>query len=469
MWQISVGINDGYPYLDDVPESPEIAMQKPYPLTLWRIDGTENDGYPFFLMLPEPAPPVILPVKQRPYICIYDKRTEKEDFAGNGLAILTPTKCEITETLNGMWSLEIEHPIDPEGRHKLLIINNIIKADGQLFTIKTVDHQFDGNSGAVTAYAEHIFYQLNDGWIYPNQVLIGETSQAAITSILDHIIYEFRQGAHIYAFEGVSNLELSAPFRLEITDGCTAIEAMLGSNGLADLAIGELFRDNFYFSIEKRMENANDEAFDIRVGKNTIGVSQTVDITSMASYFRGYDGWGGWFAIAWDFEAFFGDLFPHYIVRSSNFQKPQGADEEGFDYDKYFDEVFAQQVAAEFRANCKPIIRYEVDLEDVRNNPEFEIISNERLKVGDKGTLYDKRLGGQLKIEISETIYDAIKCKVTRATFGDRQSFVKTASPLITVDLKADPVAVRVPVMDSSGALCFDASGEQIFEERVFE
>lgn len=458
---------NGYENTDfiDAPSAPLVA---PFPDSIWRCDPEVDEGKPYIPLFPDVVKLHITPYKQKPYICVYSKDTTKIDFETNGLAILTPTACEVSSALNGMISVQLEHPIDPEGRWELLVINNILKVDDQLYTIKTVDTQYTDNSGSISVYAEHIWYQLNDGWIFPVTYLYGSDGQKALDNITAHIDYQARQGAHIYAFQGYSDIVPEIPFRREVDAGCTPIDAILGSGGLIEKIGGELYRDNFYFTVNERMEGASDNAFDIRVGKNEAGVRRTIDTTSMATYFRAYDAWGGWFAVAWDFEAFFGDLFPHYVVRSENFSSPQNANEEGFDYGTWFNESFIPEAMAWFKANCKPIIRYEIDLQDVRQNPDFEIVAGETLRVGDKGTLYDRRLGGTLGIEITETVYDAIACRITSITVGDRQSFVKTASPLLVVDITPEPVSQLVAVTDSDGVFCYDADGIQIVEEVDF-
>lgn len=458
---------DGYTNTDFV-DAPAAPIVPEFPLSLWRCDPDVDDGLPHIALFPDIVRLHVNPVKQRPYISVYAKNTDKLDFVTNGLAILTPTACEVSSALNGMISVQLEHPIDPEGRWELLVINNILKVDGQLYTIKTVDTQYTDNSGSVSVYAEHIFYQMNDGWIFPVTYLYGSTGQMALNSIREHTDYQSREGSFLYLFQGYSDITMDTPFRLEVSAGCTPIEAILGGGGIVDKLGGELHRDNFYYSVCERMEGASDNAFDIRVGKNEAGVRRTIDTTSMATYFRAYDAWGGWFAVAWDFEAFFGDLFPHYVVRSENFSAPQNANDEDFDYGTWFNESFIPEALAWFKKNCKPIIRYEIDLRDVRQNPDFEIVAGETLRVGDKGTLYDRRLGGALGIEITETVYDAIACRVTSITVGDRQSFVKTASPLLVVDITPDPVAQTVLVTDADGVFCYDADGVQIVEEVDF-
>lgn len=59
-------------------------------------------------------------------ICIFDKSAA--DFSGNGIGPLTPSKCEVTETLNGSWELTLTHPLDEIGKWTRLQPGRIIKA-----------------------------------------------------------------------------------------------------------------------------------------------------------------------------------------------------------------------------------------------------------------------------------------------------------------------------------------------------
>ena len=67
------------------------------------------------------------------YISVF--APDETDFSHNGLRILVPTSCEITEVLNGEYSLTITHPHDEWGNWKYIRENYIIKAQGQLFRI----------------------------------------------------------------------------------------------------------------------------------------------------------------------------------------------------------------------------------------------------------------------------------------------------------------------------------------------
>ncbi len=43
-------------------------------------------------------------------ICVYDP--ECTDFSTNGLGVVTPVSCEVTETLNGEYEVKLEHALD---------------------------------------------------------------------------------------------------------------------------------------------------------------------------------------------------------------------------------------------------------------------------------------------------------------------------------------------------------------------
>ena len=50
------------------------------------------------------------------------------DFSGNGLGVVQPQSCTVTETLNGEWELTLVHPIDESGKWTRLSEGNILRA-----------------------------------------------------------------------------------------------------------------------------------------------------------------------------------------------------------------------------------------------------------------------------------------------------------------------------------------------------
>lgn len=59
-------------------------------------------------------------------ICIYE--ADCTDFSTNGLGVVLPTSCEVTETLNGEWELTLEHPIDDAGKWQRFADGRILRA-----------------------------------------------------------------------------------------------------------------------------------------------------------------------------------------------------------------------------------------------------------------------------------------------------------------------------------------------------
>lgn len=59
-------------------------------------------------------------------ICIYE--ADCTDFSNNGLGVLLPQSCSVTETLNGEYELTLTHPLDDAGRWTRLIEGRILRA-----------------------------------------------------------------------------------------------------------------------------------------------------------------------------------------------------------------------------------------------------------------------------------------------------------------------------------------------------
>lgn len=59
-------------------------------------------------------------------ICIYP--ADCTDFSTNGIGLVTPSSCTVTETLNGEYELTLVHPLDDSGKWKRLVEGCIIRA-----------------------------------------------------------------------------------------------------------------------------------------------------------------------------------------------------------------------------------------------------------------------------------------------------------------------------------------------------
>lgn len=186
-------------------------------------------------------------------ISVYDRL--ETAFTDNGVVLSDVVSCEIEEVLNGKYTLELEHPIDEKGKWELLVEENVIKADGQLFRIHKAGKELD----YIKVYARHIFYDLLSNFledVRPTNL----NGAAAIDWVLTGTQY-----AH--PFTGTS----------DITGTNTAyfirknpVEAILGPDGLCERWNAELERDNFQIRLwEARGE---DKGAHIVYGKNLLGI-----------------------------------------------------------------------------------------------------------------------------------------------------------------------------------------------------
>lgn len=396
-------------------------------------------------------------VSQSPYITIYDLQTAQNEFDNHGLAILCPTQCRIVEELNGAYNLTMTHPMDKEGKWQYILEWNIIKALGQLFVIQRVEEVTTGNSHYVTCYAEHISYTLNDRWLYPPFTIAGYNAQTLIDSIMAQSFNNAGGWQTLYAFTVSSDMSAEEQYDdwKDVQEGATPYDMFIGSNGLVSRLGGELYRDNFNISINSRMQNAQDNAFEIKIGYNITGIKRTVDLTTFCSYLKGYPVVNGefygddgeWFAVAWD-PSTLPRAYPREITRSVKFYYKEDAemDKLGRDTMAYFNQV------------CAPIVSYEFNIKDLKRNPDYKDFENNyRFKVGDTGKVWDSRLKAWTDVEVSRTEKDGITGETTKVVIGNTRSFTRPSSynPLVPNKYSID----AEKYMDSAPPLIFNADG----------
>lgn len=406
-------------YYDNAGFSP----RKIYPAT--------NDGLPFlpFWYYPYGETPTPTGDPDYNYICVFDMQTKQDEFDGNGLVILEPTQCRVTEELNGGWNVTLVHPKDKDGKWRFILEMNIIKCLGQLFIIRKVTSKNTANSQTVTAYAEHITYHLNDYWLFPGTSIAGYYGQTLIDSILAQMWDVGEEDQTRYTFDIQSDLYSDETFKewYEMPEGHTPYEMILGSNGFTSLIGGELYRDNFTVKINERMYGAEDDAFILHPDLNLKSVEKTVDVQTFCTYFRAYDHKGGWWAVAWD-PATLPRAYPHNIVRSQNFT---------FDVaDEYYDmEMLVRKAQDYFGRMCAPLVSFRINVQDLKRHPEYKDFENNyRFKVGDIGKVWDSEAERYYDLEITKTVKDAITGDTIEVVIGTERSFTRPASYPITLD-----------------------------------
>lgn len=469
------GVNGQYPDNPEFIDIPTLLEDEPLPIWSYRQNDLINRGYPYLVVFPDLEKITLNPVRQREYITVYDMLSEKSDFLTNGLSILSPTSARIHEIINGEYSLTLTHPMDALGKWRFIRESNIVKCQGQLYTIKRVEwnHTSD-NTGTVTAFCEHIFYQLNDLWIFGDEnrnPVQYAYCKSAIDGIMSKYVSYDEGEMYRFAFDWSSDWEWGANPWTFIIDGSgqTPVEKLIGSGGIVDEKGGELYRNNFHFSINERMENAQDDAFDLRFGANMKGLRRTIDTSTLALWLSLTDEeTGAMIAVSYSGYSFPLFQFPHNIVRSQTIRYEQDFYdwfwERMYSGEDVNDVIFARLYAdliALWKNSCTPVLCYEVDAQDLKDIYP-ELTNHYQYKVGNSGTIYDDLLGGKVTLKITETEMDGITGEVTRIVFGSKNSFTRSAGYPQEFDVAPTESTYEIPLRDSRGKLIFDSRGKQI-------
>lgn len=224
-----------------------------------------------------------------PYISVY--APNEKDFSHNGLRILLPTVCEITEVLKGEYSMSISHPLDDWGNWKYILENYIIKAQGQLFRVhrKTLSMSADGGY-EIKAEAMHISYDLNYYFIKDSRpmMLTGEDALEWITTPEHDGYQNILNGNPRNRFTFTTDIKPSGDYptaddlKTAYYEKMSVTKALMGAdNCFLNVWGGELCRDNFNITINRR--RGKDNAFAIRYGVDMTEIQQEVDYTDCFS------------------------------------------------------------------------------------------------------------------------------------------------------------------------------------------
>lgn len=404
VWTITDGINNNYPYLSGVPIPSDTTLTEPYPTWIWRIDPFYNDGYPYLIGLRPPEYHVD-PVKQRSYISVYDSK--ETDFEHNGLRVLSPLSCEITEELNGAYELTLTHPIDTDNNWLYLNEFNIIKTQGQLFRIYKRVKSMAGDS--VTVYARHIWYDLLANFIEDVRPTLMN-GQSAIDWILGNTHEE-------HNFTGTSDIDtISTAYYMDMSP----VLAFLGAdNAFITRWGGELYRDNFNFSINTR--RGKDNAFNIRYGVDMLDIEETVDYSEFCTTLIAEDNFGNRIRL-------------HSPPNPSPYRHVKKLI---FNYDVNDRSVLQADALAYMDIHKKPLINYKVTFANLKNVDEYkDFINLQRCELGDTGIIYNERLDISNVQKIVKKTVDGITGDVisielgtAKGTITRPKKFTNTMSP----------------------------------------
>lgn len=345
------------------------------------------------------------PVRQHDYITVYDLHTLQTDFNNNGLTILTPVSCEITEELNGVYELCLTHPLDKEGRWKELRELNIIKAEGQLFRIYKRVTSMSAGEKVRTVYARHIFYDLNDK-ILRDVRPTNKDGHDFIDYIMKNMFVDDPNGYFLfYNFSYASNIEKTATSYFQ---NVTPVAALIGEdNCFVNRLGGELYRDNFYFSINEKREKSVHIEQPIRYGIEMTDIEEDIDYSEFVTYAYFKDNFGHGWSVSYVPTV----RFAHNITRTF--------------YVTYEEPNFEQLVKdgqAYFGGVWQPKVTYTVQFANLRDTEMYkDFIGLQEYNVGDTVVIYSEELEAETQQKIMRKVTDAITGRTIEITLGNLQ------------------------------------------------
>lgn len=373
------------------------------------------------------------------YISIY--KSDETDFRHNGIRILCPTECKITEVLNGEYSLTLTHPFDDFGNWRFLIEYNIIKAQGQLFRIyrKSTSMSSDGTKQR-TVDAMHIFYDLNFYFIQSARPMI-KNGPEALDWIMSHT-YDNR-GSHTAIqptkqFTFSSDIKGDTPYEnmpyrhTAYYEDMSPTKALLGAdNCFINVWGGEIIRDNFNVTINKQRGIFN--AFNISYGVDMIEIEEDVDLSDYcgALYWEGiykYDPFGNGEEVE---RLYVGvssfhrlDLPALPVVPMKSYKLTLTEDyirqELGNDpSSQQIKSIFEKNVMDYMLTDCSPVVNYRVTFANLVDFDLYkDFINLQRCELGDIGTIYNEELGINTTQQIVKKTVDGITGEVVSIELG---------------------------------------------------
>ena len=357
-------------------------------------------------------------------------------FTTNGLRCLFPQSAEVTLQEQQAHSIRLVHPVDDGGAWKALQRHNILYVPIERRGVMTFQpmriykvqkQRQNGGSTSITVDAKHVFYDLNS--VIVSACSISSLScSAAITKVFQQV---YRPTANAQASDSFSySTDITATASAEY-DNITATSALIGDdNSIASLYGGELYVDGFRFSINSRMEGAQDDAFKLAYGINMTGITATYDSDAQYSAVVGVYGTNVQTRIA--DAATCGLPFDRAIYAKFSYKSGTPDSRFSADLDSYANT--AKQVNAS----------YSVTFADLSTFDEYSGFSGlSTFEVGDTGTVYDEDLDiithqkiVEKKIDVLTQTVLSVKLGSIPASITQQRKFANTVTNTMTAEEK---------------------------------
>lgn len=329
---------------------------------------------------------------------------DEENFENCGLGILRDAyEAYINRKINSVYELTFYYPSKGFLNEKLQEFM-IVKADGQLFRIKSINKK--RTPWFITA--NHIFYDLNDNFL-EDVAPTNQNGNGALNWLLERTVYTHK-------FKGFSDIEIINSARYVRKN---VINAIIGEdNSLTNKWNGEIDVDNFEVKLLSRV--GKDRGLQLTLNKNISGVEINIKTDNIATKLlpKGSD------------EL----LLPEIYVDSpliNNYPFPIIREIEVSDA-KVSDEMSLEEAYQLMRNTCKaqfdngidkPNVNIKVDFVELSKTIEYQKYKNlETVYLGDTVSVFLSDYNINTKLRIISTTKNVLKNKYEKLELGEQLS-----------------------------------------------
>ena len=192
----------------------------------------------------------------------------------------------------------------------------------------------------------------------------------------------------------------------------TYLGALIGNDDcFANRFGGELYRDNFFLSINREMQNSKKQAFCIRYGADMVKIKQTIDYSAWVTYLKTENNYYDFWNIDYSGNDW---IIHHHKQKRVHFNYPEryGAMEK-----------LVSDGSAYWNTVCTPKVSYEVEISMIKDDPKYkDFLGLQDYDVGDTGTIYCELLNISTEQKIMAIKRNELTGEIISLTLGNMQN-----------------------------------------------
>ena len=384
---------------------------------------------------------------------LYEKGTT--NFSKNGLGYLNNIiNANVTEKLNGEYSLVFEYPIN-ETLSNELIEERIVKckvADGteQCFIIKNIVKTYQ----KMTITCVHLFYLLLTNLaedIYPQEL----TPKPFLDWILTRANYQL-------PFTTTSDVAITKSARYVRKN---LVEVIMGNidNSMTNLFGIEIKRNNWNIGLNARL--GEDKGEKLIYGKNITGINLTIDTNDMYTRIMPI-GFDGLLLPEKYIDADNINDYPYPKIGIFEFSDIRYDPNDPSAYQTLQDAYQALRDAVnELYANDinKPQVNMKINWLELSQTEEYkQYLSLERVTLGD--TIHVEIFGLDYTTRVIKTVYNPLNNRIEEFEIGTFQPSYATQMNKYEIDLKQMPESILAEAQENATNLITNAMGGYVYK-----